>query len=82
MDKRVRVTIPRDVLQMVRRIAPGTAPNEYVLAAVRERLQRDRWELLQSAAGAWKDHPEFPTDESVVEWVRGGREEVRDPEPE
>ena len=82
MDRRVRITLPRDLVEGLRRITPGTARNTYVVEAVRERLRRDRWELLRSAAGAWKDHPDFPTDESVVEWVRRGREEARDPELE
>lgn len=76
MDRRVRVTLPLDLVESLRQIAPGHALNRYVIQAIRERLRRDRWELLQSAAGAWKDHPDFPTDESVVEWVRRGREEV------
>jgi hypothetical protein len=29
----------------------------------------------------WKDHPLFPTDESVVEWVRELRREKTDPGP-
>jgi len=82
MDGRVRVTHPPDVVESLRPIAPGSSRTGYVVAAVRERLRRDRWAILKSAAGAWKDHPDFPTDESVVEWVRRGRAEATDPGPE
>ena len=36
---------------------------------------------LRSVGGIWKDHPEFPTDESVVEWVRELRREKTDAGP-
>ncbi|MEO5705142.1 MAG: hypothetical protein ABIR64_09175, partial [Candidatus Limnocylindrales bacterium] len=48
----------------------------YVADAVRDRLRRDeRIAAIKAAAGAWRDHPLFPTSEAVVEWVRAGRAE-------
>ena len=58
---------------------PGMTPEEQsekFREAVRERIRRDeRMAILKSVAGIWRDHPLFPTDESVVEWVRAGRAE-------
>lgn len=76
MAVRTNLLLPEDVVEAVDRIAGPRGRSRYVAEALRERLKRDeRRELLKVAVGAWKDHPLFPTDESVVEWVRAGRAE-------
>jgi predicted transcriptional regulator len=76
MRVRISVRLPEDVLEAVDRIAGPRGRSRYAEEAVRERIQRDeRMQAIRAAAGIWKDHPLFPTDESVVEWVRAGRAE-------
>jgi len=76
MSVRMNLLLPDDVVESLDRVAGPRGRSRYVAEAVRERIRRDeRWALLQAAAGIWRDHPLFPTDESVVEWVRAGRAE-------
>lgn len=76
MSVRTNLLLPEDVIQGLDRVAGPRGRSRYVAEAVRERIRRDeRWALLKSVAGIWRDHPLFPTDESVVEWVRAGRAE-------
>ena len=80
MTVRTNLLLPEDVVADVDRIAGPRGRSRYVAEAIRERLRRDeRMAAAREAAGAWKDHPLFPTDESVVEWVRELRREVTDP---
>jgi hypothetical protein len=79
---RINVMLPEDVLEAVDRIAGPRGRSRYAEEAVRERLRRDeRVRAIQAAAGTWKDNPLFPTDESVIEWVRELRRESTDPGP-
>lgn len=76
MSVRTNLLLPNDVIEALDRVAGPRGRSRYVAEAVRERVRRDeRMALLQSVAGIWRDHPLFPTDESVVEWVRAGRAE-------
>jgi hypothetical protein len=76
MSVRMNLLLPDDVVEGLERVAGERGKSRYVAEAVRERIRRDeRWALLKSVAGIWRDHPLFPTDESVVEWVRAGRAE-------
>ena len=76
MAVRTNLLLPEDVIQALDRVAGPRGRSRYVAEAVRERVRRDeRLALLRSVAGIWRDHPLFPTDESVVEWVRAGRAE-------
>jgi len=80
MNVRTNLMLPRDLVVGIDAVAGPRGRSRYVANAVARQLRRD---LLMAAAGetagAWKDHPLFPTDESVVEWVRAGRAEGRDP---
>lgn len=76
MSVRTNLLLPEDVVEALDRVAGPRGRSRYVAEALRERIRRDeRMALLRSAAGMWRDHPLFPTDESVVEWVRAGRAE-------
>lgn len=80
MSVRTNLLLPEDVVEALDRVAGPRGRSRYVADALRERIKRDeRMAALRSVAGIWKDHPEFPTDESVVEWVRKLRGEERDP---
>lgn len=83
MSVRTNLLLPEDLVQAVDRIAGPRGRSRYVAEAVRERLTRDeRIKALRAAAGSWKDNPLFPTDQSVVDWVRALRREVTDPGPD
>ena len=80
MNVRTNLLLPEDLVAEVDRFAGPRGRSRYVAEAIEQRLRRDRWwAAAQATAGAWKDHPLFPTDESVVEWVRAGRAEGHDP---
>jgi hypothetical protein len=76
MNVRTNLVLPEDVVEAVDRLAGPRGRSRYVAEVLRERIRREeRMALLKSVAGIWRDHPLFPTDESVVEWVRAGRAE-------
>ena len=76
MSVRTNLLLPEDLVKQLDRVAGPRGRSRYVADAVRERLRRDeRLAAIKAAAGIWRDHPLFPTDESVVDWVRAGRAE-------
>lgn len=76
MNVRTNLLLPAQLVSEVDHFAGPRGRSRYVAEAIEQRLHRDRWwEAAQATAGAWKDHPLFPTDESVVEWVRAQRAE-------
>lgn len=80
MSVRTNLLLPEDLVEQLDRVAGPRGRSRYVADAVRERLRRDeRVAAIKAAAGIWRDHPLFPTDESVVEWVRELRREETDP---
>jgi hypothetical protein len=82
MSVRTNLLLPEDVVEGLDRVAGPRGRSRYVAEAVRDRIKRDeRMAALRSVAGIWRDHPEFPTDESVVEWVRALRREKTDAGP-
>lgn len=82
MSVRTNLLLPEEVVEALDRVAGPRGRSRYVAEALRERIRRDeRMIALRSVAGIWKDHPEFPTDESVVEWVRELRREKTDAGP-
>jgi hypothetical protein len=82
MSVRTNLLLPEDLVEAVDRLAGPRGRSRYVAEAVRERLRRDeRVKAIRAAAGIWKGNPLFPTDESVVEWVRELRRERTDPGP-
>ena len=83
MAVRTNLLLPEDLVEQLDRVAGPRGRSRYVAEAVRDRLTRDeRIAAMREAAGSWRGHPEFPTSEAVVEWVRRLRHEVTDPGPE
>lgn len=79
MAVRTNLLLPEDVVQELDRVAGPRGRSRYVAEAVRERIRREeRHRLLKEIVGAWKDHPLFPTSDSVYEWVRELRREDRE----
>lgn len=80
MNVRTNLLLPKELVDRVDEVAGPRGRSRYVAAALEKQLRRDLWHAAATAtAGIWKDHPLFPTDESVVEWVRAGRAEGHDP---
>lgn len=80
MNVRTNLLLPRDLVERVDEVAGPRGRSRYVAAALEKQLRRDQWyAAARATAGVWKDHPLFPTDESVVEWVRALRAQDTDP---
>ena len=80
MNVRTNLLLPDELVAEVDRVAGPRGRSRYVARALEAQLRRDRWFAeAQATAGAWKDHPLFPTAESVVDWVRELRAEDTDP---
>lgn len=80
MNVRTNLMLPEELVADIDEIAGPRGRSRYVTEALTRQLRRDL--LMRAAAetaGSWKDHPLFPTDESVVDWVRAGRREGQDP---
>ena len=80
MNVRTNLILPAELVEAIDEIAGPRGRSRYVAEAMTREVRRDRWyAAARSAAGAWRDHPLFPTDESVVAWVQAGRRDPRDP---
>ncbi len=80
MNVRTNLMLPKEVVADIDEIAGPRGRSRYVTDALMKHVRRDLlMRAAEATAGSWKDHPLFPTDESVVEWVRAGRAEGRDP---
>lgn len=80
MNVRTNLLLPEELVEAIDEIAGPRGRSRYVTEVLTRQLRRNQWYAAAKAtAGAWKDHPLFPTDESVVEWVRAGRAEGTDP---
>ncbi len=80
MNVRTNLLLPKDLVDRLDEVAGPRGRSRYVAVAVDKQLRRDELRaVVKATAGIWKDHPLFPTAESVVEWVRAGRAETRDP---
>ena len=79
----VNMTLPKDLVEQLDEIAGPRNRSAFVEDAVRYRLRREQMRRAwENARGILKDHPDFPTSEAVVEWVRARRAEKTDPGPE
>ena len=80
MNVRTNLMLPKELVEAIDEVAGPRGRSRYVTEVLERQIRRDRWHAAAMAtAGARKDHPLFPTDESVVEWVRAGRRDTRDP---
>ena len=86
MNVRTNLLLPEELVAAIDEVAGPRGRSRYVAEVLERQIKRDRmFAAIKASAGLWKDHPLFPTDESVVEWVREGRRQTRDPwadEPE
>jgi predicted transcriptional regulator len=80
MTMRTNLLLPEELVAEVDRIAGPRGRSRYVAEALEDRLRRDRLrQAALSAAGSWRGHPDFPTSEAVIEWVRRLRREETKP---
>ena len=80
MNVRTNLLLPASLVEEVDHFAGPRGRSRYVAEALAMRVKRDRLrEAVEASAGIWRDNPLFPTDESVVEWVREGRTSRFDP---
>jgi predicted transcriptional regulator len=76
MNVRTNLLLPRELVEELDREAGPRGRSRYVADAITERLRRDRLRrAVAETAGAWRDHPRFPTSDAVIEWVRDRRAE-------
>ena len=76
MNVRTNLLLPDELVAGIDEVAGPRGRSRYVADAVARQLRRDRLMIAAGeTAGAWKDHPLFPSSEAVVEWVRAGRAE-------
>jgi len=80
MNVRTNLMLPEELVEAIDEVAGPRGRSRYVAEVLAKQVQRDRFfAAAKATAGAWKDHPWFPTSESVVEWVREGRRDRYDP---
>lgn len=80
MNVRTNLMLPQELVAAIDEVAGPRGRSHYVAEVLARQIRRDQWYAAAKAtAGAWKDHPLFPTDESVVAWVREGRRDEHDP---
>jgi predicted transcriptional regulator len=80
MNVRTNLLLPKDLVDAVDELAGPRGRSRYIAEVLERQVRRERWyAAARATAGAWRDHPLFPTDESVIEWVRAGRRQTRDP---
>jgi hypothetical protein len=80
MNVRTNLMLPEELVAAVDVVAGPRGRSRYVAEVLARQIKRERWYVgLKAAAGAWEDHPLFPNDDSVAEWVSAGRRESHDP---
>lgn len=68
---KTQVVFPDDLLEALDAIVQKRERSDFVVQAVREKLQRLKLqEMLRQTAGIWKDHPEFRTDRDVRKYLK------------
>ena len=78
MAVRTNLLLPEDVVREVDRLAGPRGRSRYVADALRAQIRRDRQrESVDRTFGVLDpaDYPEWPSSESVVDWVRERRSE-------
>ncbi|MBI2920852.1 MAG: hypothetical protein HYY18_07170 [Planctomycetes bacterium] len=73
---KAQIVIPEDLLRTLDRLVGGRRRSEFVVAAIRERISRLRFqEALKAAAGSWSEanHPEAHDRTRLNRWIRKSR---------
>lgn len=81
MTTRAHIVLPEDLLEEVDRLAGKRRRSQFVEAAIKEKLARERLRLaLDSSAGALDvaDYPNWNTPEKLTAWVRASRQADND----
>lgn len=80
MNVRTNLLLPEELVAAVDEIAGPRGRSRYIAEVLERQIRRERLgRAIKETAGAWKDHPLFPTDQSVVDFIREGRTSRRDP---
>lgn len=80
MNVRTNLMLPQELVEAIDEFAGPRGRSRYVTEILERQVRRERlFAAIRDSAGAWKDHPLFPTSESVVEWVQAMRAEGSDP---
>jgi hypothetical protein len=73
MNVRTNLVLPQELVDAADRFAGPRGRSRYVAEALAAQVKRDRLrEAVDASAGVWRDHPLFPSDTSVVDWVSDG----------
>jgi len=75
--KRVNVTFPESVLDLLESVVPPRKRNTFIVEATEEALHRERQlTAIRESSGGWsdEDHPDLMTVEDVDRYVRRLRE--------
>jgi len=75
--KRINVTFPESVLDLLESVVPTRKRNAFIVEATEEALRKERQlAAIQESSGAWsdEDHPDLMTVEDIDRYVRRLRE--------
>lgn len=77
--KRINVTFPEDVLDLLEAVVPARKRNAFIVEATEEALRRERLRVVLETLAkepAWsdEDHPDLMTAEDIDRYVRRLRE--------
>ncbi|HET7090050.1 MAG TPA: hypothetical protein VFL17_15545 [Anaerolineae bacterium] len=70
--QKITVTLPKALIQRLRKQVPARKRDEFVAQALEERLVvAEQAAVLEETAGAWKDtdHPDMRTPEDIDRWL-------------
>jgi hypothetical protein len=80
MNVRTNLILPAELVAAIDEVAGPRGRSRYVADVLARQIQRDRWyAAMKASSGAWREHPMFPNDEAVVEWVDTTRRVAADP---
>jgi hypothetical protein len=75
--KRINVTFPESVLDLLEAVIPARKRNAFIVEATEEALRKERQlAAIHESSGAWsdEDHPDLMTVEDIDRYVRRLRE--------
>jgi hypothetical protein len=75
--KRINVTFPEPLLEMMDRVVAPRKRNSFIVEATERALRHERLlKAIEQSSGAWSDadHPDLQTDDDIDGYVRRLRE--------